>query len=212
VRRMQIQTKITTTSIPYFVVYRPDNVYGGTCSLGLMPTLNLNTMAYDVSIKGHAVGVHRHEFVSVQVGNMTQTSTLSVLPVSTFGQGLLTRSFPNLPPAGSVDGNIQNADGTLNDSQHPAAPGSIVTLFATGLAGPGVIDLLWNAPLPQRLELLYTLPGTARHMGRFINALYAIDFRIPDSPDLGVYLVPVPGVLTRAEIGRVGSGLGVYVQ
>jgi hypothetical protein len=44
------------------------------------------------------------------------------------------------------------------------------------------------------------------------SSRYAIDFRIPDAPGQGVYFVPVPGVLTRAEIGRVGSGLGVYVQ
>ena len=36
VRRMQIQTKVTTTAIPYFLVYRTDDVYGGTCSLGLI--------------------------------------------------------------------------------------------------------------------------------------------------------------------------------
>jgi uncharacterized protein (TIGR03437 family) len=150
--------------------------------------------------------------VNVQVAGGSQMSTPFVLPASPVNQGLLTHSFPNLPPAGSVDGNIRNADGTQNDAQHPAAPGSIVTLFATGLAGPGPISLFWNAPPPQRFELLQTLSGTARHVPGFINALYAIDFRIPDAPGPGVYLVPVPGVLTRAEIGRVGSGLGVYVQ
>ena len=42
--------------------------------------------------------------------------------------------------------------------------------------------------------------------------LHTVDFRIPDGPEQGVYVVPVPGVLTRFEIGRVGSGIGVYVK
>ena len=111
-----------------------------------------------------------------------------------------------------MDGNIRNADGTLNDADHPAAPGSTVTLFATGLSGPGVTQLLWNAPPPQRNQFLYSLRGTAYPVPGFVDALYAIDFRIPDSPGPGVYFLPTPGVLTRAEIGTVGSGIGVYVK
>jgi uncharacterized protein (TIGR03437 family) len=158
-------------------------------------------------------GVKGQDSASVQVVSGSQTGAPFVLPTYAYGLvGLLTRSFPNLPPRGSVDGNIRNADGSLNDAQHPAAPGSTVTLFATGLTGPGAFSLLWNAPPVQRFEAIYSLSGTARHMSGFIDALYAIDFRIPDAPGQGVYLVPVPGVLTRAEIGRVGSGLGVYVK
>jgi uncharacterized protein (TIGR03437 family) len=150
--------------------------------------------------------------VTVQVVNGSEKSVPFVLPVAYSNSGFLTRLFPHLPLPKSVDGNIRNADGTLNDAQHPAASGSTVTLFATGLRGPGDISLLWNAPPPDPNEFLYFLSGTARHMPGFMDALYAVDFRIPDAPGEGVYLVPVPGVLTRAEIGRVGSGLGVYVK
>jgi uncharacterized protein (TIGR03437 family) len=139
-------------------------------------------------------------------------ATPFVLQLSSDSPGFLTRSFPNLPPAGSVDGNIRNADGSLNDAEHAAAPGSTVTLFATGLSAPGVISLLWNAPAPQRYQLTEALTGIAYSMPGFVDALYAIAFRIPDSPGPGVYLVPTPGVLTRAELGRVGSGLGIYVK
>lgn len=158
-------------------------------------------------------GVMDRATVSVEVISGPRMATPFILPFTPYGSlGLLTHSFPKLPPAGSVDGNIRNADGTVNDPQHPAAPGSTVTLFGTGLTGPGVVPLLWNAPPPRRAEFLYALSGTARRMPGFIHAIYAIDFRIPDSPGQGVYLVPTPGVLTRAEIGRVGSGLGVYVK
>ncbi|MCU1260409.1 MAG: hypothetical protein JWO80_3294, partial [Bryobacterales bacterium] len=87
-----------------------------------------------------------------------------------------------------------------------------VTLFATGLSGPGVINLFWNAPTPAPFVPIYPLSGTAHSVPGFVNALYAIDFRIPDAPGPGVYLVPTPGVLTRAEVGTAGSGLGVYVK
>jgi uncharacterized protein (TIGR03437 family) len=141
---------------------------------------------------------------AVQVINGSM-STSFVLPVS-LNEGFLTRTFPGPPPGGSVDGNIRNADGTLNDAQHPAAPGSTVTLFATGLSGPGPVSLLFDAPPPQRFENLsvYTFPGNARRVPGFIDALYAIDFQIPD--------LSLNGVVARAEIGRVGSGLGVYIQ
>jgi uncharacterized protein (TIGR03437 family) len=134
--------------------------------------------------------------------------------VQLFGApGFLTRLYPALPPAGTVDGNIRNADGTLNDPQHPAAPGSTVTLFATGLTAPGVVPLLWNAPPPQDQYQQYSfLSGNARHMAGFIDAIWAVDFQIPAAPGDGVYVVPVPGVLTRFQIGYVGSGLGVYVK
>jgi uncharacterized protein (TIGR03437 family) len=151
--------------------------------------------------------------ITVQVVSGSKASFAIPLTVGSLGTGFLTHSFPALPPPGSVDGNIRNADGTLNDAQHPAAPGSTVTLFATGLTGPGHVDLLWNATPPDDpYQPLFFLSGNARHMRGFIDAIWAIDFRIPDAPGDGVYVVPVPGVLTRFEIGFVGSGLGVYVK
>lgn len=152
--------------------------------------------------------------VKVQVVSGAETATTFVLPTAFGNIGLLTHYFVNLPPAGSVDGNIMNADGTTDDAQHPAAPGSNVTLFATGLSGPGPFALLWNAPPAQNGFGLgpYPLYGTARLMPGFIDALYAIDFRIPDAPGQGVYLVPTPGVLTRVVISAGSSQVGVYVK
>ena len=150
--------------------------------------------------------------VNIQVVNGPQRSSPSVQRLFLAGVGLLTHYFPALPPSGSVDGVILNADGTLNDAQHPAAPGSTVVLFGTGVTGPGSIPLLWNAPQQKQNETIYPLLGTARHMPGFIDAMYAIDFRIPDAPGPGVYVVPVRGRLTRMEIGLAGSGIGVWVK
>ena len=107
-----------------------------------------------------------------------------------------------------MDGVIRNADGTLNSAEHPAALGSIVTLFATGLAAPGDVNLLWDAPPPERFTLYFFLTGTARRMHSFIDALWAIDFQIPDSSGPAVYVVPTRGVLGRYEIGLDGSRCG----
>jgi uncharacterized protein (TIGR03437 family) len=152
--------------------------------------------------------------VTVQVISGAQRATPFVLPVLDWSNlGLLTHSFPNLPPPGLVDGNIRNADGTVNNAEHPAAPGSTVTLFATGLTGPGPVSLFWNAPSPQSsYDFSPPLAATARRIPSSIDAIYAVDFRIPDSPGEGVYLVPRPGVLTRAVIGRGGTGIAVYVK
>lgn len=126
--------------------------------------------------------------------------------------GYMTHWFPKLPPAGTVDGSIQNADGMLNGRDHPAAPGSTVILFATGFREPGAVSLAWNAP-PQSNEALRTLPPSRVYrMPGFIDALFAVEFRIPDGPGPGVYAVPVAGVLTRFAIGRTDSGLGVWVK
>jgi len=151
--------------------------------------------------------------VTVQVVSAGQAFAPFIVFVGDDIAGLLTRSFPDLPPHGSVDGYILNADGTQNDTDHPAAPGSTVTLFATGVA-PGPVPLLWNAPAQERGDYEFTqyVSGTAHKAPSFIDAVYAIDFQIPDQPGPGVYAVPVPGVLTRFEIGRVGSGVGVYVK
>lgn len=59
---------------------------------------------------------------------------------------------------------------------------------------------------------IFFLTGTARRMHGFVDALWAIDFQIPDAPGPAVYVVPKPGVLGRYDIGLEGSGVGVYVK
>jgi uncharacterized protein (TIGR03437 family) len=131
----------------------------------------------------------------LQIVNGSQRSARFVLPIAA-NSGILTHAFPGLPAAGSVDGMIGNADGSVNDADHPAAPGSVITLYATGIAA-GEVRRYWNAPPVSRFEIVYNLAATARLMPGFIGALYVIDFRIPNAPGDGVYLVPTPGQLVR---------------
>ena len=57
------------------------------------------------------------------------------MPVSSQLPGLLPNNFPAVPMSrGSFpDGNVRNQDGTQNDAEHPAAAGSTITVFVTGM-------------------------------------------------------------------------------
>lgn len=57
------------------------------------------------------------------------------VPVEASAPGLMTRNYPAVekPAAGGFDAYARNADGTLNDAGHPAAVGSKVTVFVTGM-------------------------------------------------------------------------------
>ena len=56
-----------------------------------------------------------------------------IMPVAAANPGLLTLSFLEIS-SGSAGGVILNEDGTLNDVQNPAASGSTITIYATGLS------------------------------------------------------------------------------
>lgn len=133
-----------------------------------------------------------------------------VLPAGPFAStSLLTKVFPELPsPNAAVDLNVRNADGTLNSASNPAAIGSTVTLFATGVPEDRLVALIWNPPPPQRVQLVRPLYAQAEPMPGFIEGLWAVRFRIPDAAGLGVDVAPTPGVLSRAVI----NGYGIYIK
>jgi hypothetical protein len=93
-----------------------------------------------------------------------------------------------------------------------------VTLFATGLSGPGQVKLYW-APAPY-VPNPYGYPGptgpgpvygTAETMPGFIPYLYQIKFKVPDRLGPGVDYLPPPGVVTRVPIQLVYE-VGIYVK
>ena len=156
--------------------------------------------------------------VNVQVVNESERSTPFVVRVDDPSPELLTRSFPSPPPS-KADGEIRNADGTSNSEANPAARASTIKLFATGLSGPGPVQLYWAPqpyvptplppPGPRGPGPVY---GNAETMPGFIRALYAITFRIPDAFGPGVDYLPPTGVVTRVEIALGNTTVGVYVK
>ncbi len=134
-----------------------------------------------------------------------------VLPVQN-NFGLMTVAFPAVPPAGVVEGNIRNADQTLNTAQNPAAPGSTVTLYATGVIQPGAVGLYWDPAPPSCIAFLMDdcppipeVAGNAHLAPGFINAVYAIDFPIPTQAVSGEHVI-------STQAWPITHGIGVYVK
>ena len=165
----------------------------------------------DLSIPDTRGGVEKSpgnaSFLSVELIYNGVLSNKVLMPVRRSLPGLLTLDFPNLP-SGFVDGNIRNQDGTLNDVNHPAALGSTITLFATGMgatnpvvATGSVAQSLAVSPVthvyPTWLtggpENVFSVPG-------FVSSMFQIQVPVPP------YIQDLQGTsvgngVTRASIG-----------
>jgi uncharacterized protein (TIGR03437 family) len=170
---------------------------------------------------------------SVQVVYNGVASNPAWMPVSKSLPGLLTLDFPNLPSS-SPDGNVRNQDGTQNDVNHPAALGSTITLFATGMGAtnpvvaPGSVAQsltilpvtpvysTWQTGAPGMLpppENVFSVPG-------FVSSMFQIQVQVPSS----VQGLHVGNGVTRATVGLqfaiiladeippVSNIVGVYVK
>jgi uncharacterized protein (TIGR03437 family) len=146
-------------------------------------------------------------------------------------------TFLNPQPPADSDGYVHNEDGTLNDVSHPAATGSTVTFYVTGMgatnppAPPGsiarstaVVPLTavyfsWDMgtfPTVTDPETVYSLPG-------YLSALFQIPAKVPAlAPGIGT---PVgTGDVRRVLVGLqfnlafssyippVSNMIGVYVR
>jgi uncharacterized protein (TIGR03437 family) len=136
------------------------------------------------------------------------------MPVADVLPGLLTVDYPNVLPhaffADAADAKALNQDGTVNDVNHPAAAGSTITLFATGMgvtnpiAAPGSVaksdavspvgavysssDPLGAGEMPAPLTVS-TVPG-------LISALFQVQF-----PNVARGTEDVGNGVTRVELG-----------
>ncbi len=169
-------------------------------------------------------------FTSVQVSVNGVMSNAVLMPVVDSLPGLLTADFPN--PTSQSDGNVQNQDGTQNSAKNPAALGSTITVFATGmgktnpLIDPGSVShTLAVAPLIPVYDTwetfningpavsavpVFSVPG-------FVSAMFQLQIEIPES---------IPGLVSgvsRALVGLefevdpeetlpVSNWIGVYIQ
>lgn len=95
------------------------------------------------------------EQAAIQVTWDNQTSTAETFPVASSAPGIFTMS-----DSGSGQGAILNQDYSLNSPTQPAAPGSIIMLYATG---GGVV----------RSDSLLASPATATVGGQAASVLYA---------------------------------------
>ena len=154
-------------------------------------------------------------FTSVRIVVPGVSSSSVWMPVTDSEPGLLTGAFLNPQPPVNSDGYAHNQDGTVNDASHPAAAGSTITLYVTGMGAvapppvPGSIAqsaasvatttvyATWkrysNPSVPPDPETVYTLPG-------YLSAVLQIPMLVPPVDTLG-------GVADANGVRRVLVGL-----
>jgi uncharacterized protein (TIGR03437 family) len=146
-------------------------------------------------------------FTLVQASAEGGPSNAVWMPVAARQPGLETKSFPNLPSgtAGS-EAYALNADGTVNDEAHPAAIGSSITVFVTGVGGGSPPAPLWTTW--DQLNLPPPSSGTPAPL-----ALSTAPGLLP-----GVYQASVPVTAALRKFGQADAngvvriGLGLQYQ
>ena len=183
-------------------------------------------------------------FTSVQLSYNGVVSNATWMPVSSQLPGLLPNNFPMLPSTlvNFPDGNVRNQDGSPNDAEHPAAAGSTITVFVTGMGvaqpslTPGSVAI--SKTLASVLPIysswadivdtdFYTSypPLTAYSVPGFVSALLQIPIQVPSSiqslfgTDVGNGVQRVPLSLTTYGPPVEGfvpppaaSGINVYLK
>ncbi len=174
---------------------------------------------------------------AVQVVAQGLVSNMVWMPVTAALPGLLTPAFLNPQPPADSDGYVHNDDGTLNDAAHPAAVGSMVTFYVTGMGATnpqvipgsiahstGVVPVTavytswkrYSYPNPPGPEIVYSLPG-------YLSALFQIPVKVPavaPSNGTGVGAGDVQRVLVglqfalsfSSSIPPASNMVGVYVK
>ena len=182
---------------------------------------------------------HGKGFTAIQVLYGGAASNLLRMPVSAWRPGLMTADYPNLPPYSSAtfpDGVVYNQDGTRNDANHPAAAGSMITVYGTGLGAtkpavnPGSIarndavtpttpaysSWKYGTGLNPVAETVASLPG-------FVSALFQIHIQVPasiqglpgaplDNGVLQARLWLVLNLLVSPTGAQTSNVVGVYVK
>lgn len=123
------------------------------------------------------------------------------IPAATSRPGLLTRNFPALLPVPIstnelyFDAYALNQDGTVNDAAHPAAAGSTLTLFATGMgatnppvvpgsvahsAGSVPVVPIWSSFDQFDLSISMSPPADpASTVPGYVSALFQVQVPVP---------------------------------
>ncbi len=146
-------------------------------------------------------------FTSTQVSYNGLLSNAVLMPVSRVLPGLLTTDFPSvLPHADYADAAALNPDGTQNDANHPAAAGSTITVFTTGMgvaAPPIVPGSVASSSAVSPITAIYSSwetsgpsfsapPLTVSSIAGFVAAMFQIH-------------VPMPANITTLQGTDVGN-------
>lgn len=194
-----VQTTLANTTVTIDGVPAPLLMVSGTQINAIVP--------YEVAGKQSVPVV-----VSRTVSGTTLTSQTTALPITSTAPGIIT-----FDPSGTGQGAILNQSGTVNGTADPAAPGSIIVVYATGeglLTPPATTGSVTSAtgtsfPMPVATvsATVGGSPATVLYAGSapgLIAGLLQVNLRMPSNLSSG----PQPVVLT---IGGVSSRTGVTV-
>jgi uncharacterized protein (TIGR03437 family) len=165
---------------------------------------------------------------SIQIAYNGSLSSPVWMPVAPSLPGLLTTDLLNVQPhANGPDGYVQNQDGTLNSPTNPAAKGSTIKLFVTGMGtttpyalggniaeSPAItpeasVYATWRAfsfEGPNPPETVQSIPG-------FVSSMFQIPLQVPSTQNSGrVTLGLQLQIAFSSYIPPASNIIGVYVK
>jgi len=150
-------------------------------------------------------GTSPPKFTSVRITYNGSPSSPVWMPVASSLPGLLT--IGQLDTA-APDGYVQNQDGSLNSASNPAAKGSTITMFVTGMGAPGTaVYASWR-----RAALGASPPETVESIPGFIAAISQIPLQVPSTVATGRVTVGLQFQLVLDYIPIASNAIGVYVK
>lgn len=150
------------------------------------------------------------KLTSVRISYNGSSSSPVWMPVAASLPGLLTTDqFDVAAHTNGPDGYVQNQDGTLNSASNPAAKGSTITMFVTGMGAPGTpVYASWRSAFPGAPgapETVIPIPG-------FIPAILQIPLQVPLTAATGRGTVGLQFQLVLADIPIASNLIGIYVK
>jgi len=162
-------------------------------------------------------------FTSVQISYNGSRSNPVWMPVATSAPGFLTTGLLN---SSTADGYILNEDGTLNSATNPAATGSTIKLFATGMGAtthpalPGSLahSTAISPEVPVYASWQKFVPGTrnppltVESIPGYISSVFQIPLQVPASAAARATVYLMFNVAISDVPPPASNVVGVYVK
>jgi len=116
--------------------------------------------------------------------------------------------------SGVGQGYILNADGTRNSQTNPAAPGSAITIFATGVGSVSFVGpyAVTDQPVGVFVDAVYAsgIAAVMKQVPGLVGDVYEIGVYVPNLP--GFKMPPEVAVTMLVGSARSQSGIALWVK
>jgi uncharacterized protein (TIGR03437 family) len=209
--------EIVALLLPGFVPGSPADI-----GLNVLAPLSTNLSGVQVSFDGRpafVMSVFPGKIVCIapvelagQASTQVQvTVNGSISNVLRVGVAATSLGLLSLDGSGTGLANARNADGSLNSATNPAAQGTVVTVFLTGvgLTNPPEVDgvAAGDAGIASVAQLSYGATGPALALPGFVPGIFSFQFAIPTETHL-----PQQFQLVVRSDSSTSQNLYVYVQ